>query len=343
VFPAEGEIGLDTDRDWALDLRPRRRFDQRPQEPTTRINDAIRVPQVRLIGADGEQIGIKSTDEALKYAWDANLDLVEVAPDAKPPVCRVMDYSKYKYEQEQKAKLARKHQSTITIKEIKLRPKIDPHDYATKKGHVIRFLKNRDKVKVTIMFRGREMTHPERGRVLLLRLAEEVQDLGIVESAPLQDGRNMVMMLAPHKNVLAPAAGGEGSPQTQQPKAETSAAPPAAETPAVVEAPAAETPAVVEAPVTEPPKESESAAEEPTEEPKAATEEPKPATEEPKPAAKKPAAKAPAKAAAKPKAPARKAAAPKTAAAKSTTTKKTTKKTTENESQTAATPADAET
>ncbi|MDX6496214.1 MAG: translation initiation factor [Gaiellales bacterium] len=344
MFPAEGEIGLDTDRDWALDLRPRRRFDQRPQEPTTRINDAIRVPQVRLIGADGEQIGIKSTDEALKYAWDANLDLVEVAPDAKPPVCRVMDYSKYKYEQEQKAKLARKHQSTITIKEIKLRPKIDPHDYATKKGHVIRFLKNRDKVKVTIMFRGREMTHPDRGRVLLLRLAEEVQDLGIVESAPLQDGRNMVMMLAPHKNVLAPAAGGEGSPQTEQPKAEPSAAPPAAETPAVVEAPAVETPAVeapavVEAPVTEEPaKEPEPAVEEPKAEP--AAEEPK---AEPKPAAKKPAAKAPAKAAAKPKAPARKAAAPKTAAAKSTTTKKTTKKTTENESQTAATPADAET
>jgi len=165
------------------------------------------VPQIRLIGADGEQIGIKSTDEALKYAWDMNLDLVEVAPDAKPPVCRVMDYSKYKYEQEQKAKLARKHQSTITIKEIKLRPKIDPHDYATKKGHVVRFLKNRDKVKVTIMFRGREMTHPDRGRQLLLKLADEVQDLGIVESAPLQDGRNMVMMLAPHKNapVAAPA------------------------------------------------------------------------------------------------------------------------------------------
>jgi len=113
----------------------------------------------------------------------------------------VMDYSKYKYEQEQKAKLARKHQSTITIKEIKLRPKIDPHDYATKKGHVVRFLKNRDKVKVTIMFRGREMTHPDRGRQLLLKLADEVQELGIVESAPLQDGRNMVMMLAPHKNV----------------------------------------------------------------------------------------------------------------------------------------------
>jgi translation initiation factor IF-3 len=202
----KGDFELDPDRDWAHLLRPRRRFDQRPQEPTTRINDAIRVPQVRLIGADGEQIGIKSTDEALKYAWDKNLDLVEVAPDAKPPVCRVMDYSKYKYEQEQKAKLARKHQSTITIKEIKLRPKIDPHDYATKKGHVVRFLKNRDKVKVTIMFRGREQAHPERGKVLLLKLADEVQELGVVESAPLQDGRNMVMMLAPHKNAPAPHA-----------------------------------------------------------------------------------------------------------------------------------------
>ena len=176
------------------------------------------MPQIRLIGADGEQIGIKSTDEALKYAWDMNLDLVEVAPDAKPPVCRVMDYSKYKYEQEQKAKLARKHQSTITIKEIKLRPKIDPHDYATKKGHVVRFLKNRDKVKVTIMFRGREMTHPDRGRQLLLKLADEVQELGIVESAPLQDGRNMVMMLAPHKN--APVA----SPADAAPEPDSDAA-----------------------------------------------------------------------------------------------------------------------
>ena len=206
LFSTEGELGLDTDRDWTLVLRPRRRFDQRPAEPTTRINDAIRVPQVRLIGADGEQIGIKSTDDALKYAWDANLDLVEVAPDAKPPVCRVMDYSKYKYEQEQKAKLARKHQSTITIKEIKLRPKIDPHDYATKKGHVIRFLKNRDKVKVTIMFRGREMTHPERGRTLLLKLADEVADLAIIESQPLQDGRNMSMLLAPDRAVVAAKA-----------------------------------------------------------------------------------------------------------------------------------------
>ena len=183
-------------------MRPRRPLDQRPQEPTTRINEAIRVPQVRLIDADGTQIGIKNTDEAQRYAWDKNLDLVEVAPEARPPVCRVMDYSKYRYEQEQKAKLARKHQSTITIKEIKLRPKIGQGDYATKRGHVIRFLKNRAKVKVTIMFRGREMTHPERGRDLLLRLAEDVKDLGLIESQPLQDGRNMVMMLAPHKAVV---------------------------------------------------------------------------------------------------------------------------------------------
>ena len=237
----KGDPELDTDRDWAHLLRPRRRFDQRPQEPTTRINDAIRVPQIRLIGADGEQIGIKSTDEALKYAWDMNLDLVEVAPDAKPPVCRVMDYSKYKYEQEQKAKLARKHQSTITIKEIKLRPKIDPHDYATKKGHVVRFLKNRDKVKVTIMFRGREMTHPDRGRQLLLKLADEVQDLGIVESAPLQDGRNMVMMLAPHKNAPVPAPA-DAAPEPQSETA--AAAAPEAETtsePAADPAPAGDT------------------------------------------------------------------------------------------------------
>jgi translation initiation factor IF-3 len=194
-------------------LRPRRPLDQRPQEPTTRINEGIRVPQVRLIDENGGQVGIKSTDDALKYAWDKNLDLVEVAPDARPPVCRVMDYSKYRYEQEQKAKLARKHQSTITIKEIKLRPKIGQGDYQTKRGHVIRFLKNRAKVKVTIMFRGREMTHPERGRDLLLRLAEDVKDLGTIESQPLQDGRNMVMMLAPHK---APAVQKQQEPPAPQ-------------------------------------------------------------------------------------------------------------------------------
>jgi translation initiation factor IF-3 len=184
-------------------LRPRRR----PIEPvrpsnrdTTRINDAIRVPRVRLIDDDGAQLGIKTADEAREYAYAKNLDLVEVAAQADPPVCKVMDYGKYKYEQEQKAKQARKHQSQIQVKEIKLRPKIGIHDYNTKKGHVERFLNQRAKVKVTIMFRGRETTHPERGRDLLLRLADDVKEIGAIESQPLLDGRNMVMVLGPTKN-----------------------------------------------------------------------------------------------------------------------------------------------
>jgi translation initiation factor IF-3 len=160
----------------------------------------IRAPKVRLVDENGEQIGIKNTDEAREYAWGKNLDLVEVAAQADPPVARVMDYGKYRYEQEQKAKLARKHQVSINVKEIKLRPKIGIHDYNTKKGHVERFLNQRAKVKVTIMFRGRETTHPERGRDLLMRLAEDVKEIGQVESPPLLDGRNMVMVLAPTKN-----------------------------------------------------------------------------------------------------------------------------------------------
>jgi len=148
----------------------------------------IRAPKVRLVDENGEQIGIKDTDEAREYAWDKNLDLVEVAAQADPPVARVMDYGKYRYEQEQKAKLARKHQVSINVKEIKFRPKIGIHDYNTKKGHVERFLNQRAKVKVTIMFRGREQTHPERGRDLLMRLAEDVKEIGQVESPPLLDG-----------------------------------------------------------------------------------------------------------------------------------------------------------
>ena len=184
-------------------MRPRRRpFDQTRPAPrdTTRINDAIRVSRVRLIDDDGGQLGIKTTDEAREYAYGKNLDLVEVAAQADPPVAKVMDYGKYRYEQEQKAKQARKHQSQILVKEIKFRPKIGIHDYNTKKGHVERFLNQRAKVKVTIMFRGREQTHPERGRDLLLRLAEDVKEIGMIESQPLQDGRNMVMLLGPTKN-----------------------------------------------------------------------------------------------------------------------------------------------
>jgi translation initiation factor IF-3 len=153
-----------------------------------------------LIDDDGSQLGIKTSDEAREYAYGKNLDLVEVAAQADPPVAKVMDYGKYRYEQEQKAKLARKHQSQIHVKEIKLRPKIGVHDYNTKKGHVERFLNQRAKVKVTIMFRGRETTHPERGRDLLMRLAEDVKEIGQVESPPLLDGRNMVMLLGPTKN-----------------------------------------------------------------------------------------------------------------------------------------------
>jgi translation initiation factor IF-3 len=168
--------------------------------PQVRINDAIRVPRVRLIDEDGSQLGIKTADEAREFAYRKNLDLVEVAAQAEPPVARVMDYGKYRYEQEQKAKLARKHQSQIQVKEIKLRPKIGQHDYETKRGHVVRFLNQRAKVKVTIMFRGRETSHPERGRDLLMRLADDVKELGQIEAAPVLDGRNMVMVLAPTKN-----------------------------------------------------------------------------------------------------------------------------------------------
>jgi translation initiation factor IF-3 len=181
-------------------LRPRRRVEQtRPTIPHSRINEDIRVSQVRLVDENGGQLGVKPIQEALEYAHGKDLDLVEVAAQADPPVARVMDYGKYRYEQEQKAKVARKHQVSINVKEIKLRPKIGVHDYETKKGHVVRFLNQRAKVKVTIMFRGRETSHPERGRDLLMRLAEDVQEIGVVESPPLLDGRNMVMVLGPTK------------------------------------------------------------------------------------------------------------------------------------------------
>jgi translation initiation factor IF-3 len=164
-----------------------------------RINDRIRIPEVRLVGSGGEQIGIVSIAEAIRRAEDEDLDLVEVAPTARPPVCKIMDYGKFKYESAQKAREARRNQTLTVIKEMKLRPKIDPHDYETKKGHVVRFLKAGDKVKITIMFRGREQSRPELGYRLLERLASEVEDLGVVESSPKQDGRNMTMVIAPHK------------------------------------------------------------------------------------------------------------------------------------------------
>ena len=177
-----------------------------PERDETRINERIRVPEVRLIGDDGKQIGVVATEEALHYAQERDLDLVEVAPESQPPVCRVLDYSKYKYEQEQKAKAARRHQKQVNVREIKLRPKIATNDYETKKNHVLRFLKGDDRVKVTIMFRGREQSHPERGEALLMRLAEDVAELGTVEQHPQQDGRNMTMLLAPTKRKPEQAA-----------------------------------------------------------------------------------------------------------------------------------------
>jgi translation initiation factor IF-3 len=192
-----------------------RRFDRRPPErDTTRINERIRVPEVRVIGEDGKQIGVMRTDDALRYAQERDLDLVEVAPDARPPVTRVLDYSKYKYEQTQKQKQARKHQQQITVREIKFRPKIAQNDYETKKGHVERFLRRKDKVKITIMFRGREVTHPERGQQILERLAEDLGELATIEQRPNLDGRNMTMLLGPSKAVLAgeiPARGDQSA------------------------------------------------------------------------------------------------------------------------------------
>jgi len=173
------------------------RKEQHISEP--RVNERIRVPEVRLVGPNGEQVGIVRVEDALRLAQEADLDLVEVAPDARPPVCKLMDFGKYKYEAAMKARDARRNQAHTQLKEIRFRLKIDSHDYETKKGHVERFLKGGDKVKVMIMFRGREQSRPEMGMRLLERLADDVSDLGSVESAPKQDGRNMTMVIGPHK------------------------------------------------------------------------------------------------------------------------------------------------
>ncbi len=162
-----------------------------------RINEMVRSPEVRLISSTGEQLGITPIEEAQRIALEEDLDLVEVAPQATPPVCKVMDYGKFCYEQEQKQKVARKKQSTIVVKEMKMRPKIDIHDYETKKKHVVRFLNQGNKVKVTIMFRGREMTHTELGLNLLNRLADDVNNIANVEARARLDGRNMTMVLNP--------------------------------------------------------------------------------------------------------------------------------------------------
>jgi translation initiation factor IF-3 len=195
---------------------------------------------VRLIGAEGEQLGIVDIADALKRAQDADLDLVEVAPGSKPPVTRLLDYSKYKYEQEQKQKQARKHQQQVNIREIKLRPKIAQHDYETKKGHVERFLRHQDKVKITIMFRGREQAHPERGRALLQKLFEDLGGLATIESEPLQEGRNMSMLLAPSKEAGRPEDAGSAEEAPEGADApEAADAPKAPDVPEAADAPEA--------------------------------------------------------------------------------------------------------
>ncbi|WP_310650787.1 translation initiation factor IF-3 [Cellulomonas sp. P24] len=232
-----------------------------------RINDRIRVAEVRLVGPEGEQVGIVRVEDALRLAQDADLDLVEVAPDARPPVCKIMDYGKFKYEADMKAREARRNQTNTVLKEIRFRLKIDPHDYGTKKGHVERFLKAGDKVKVMIMFRGREQSRPEMGIRLLQRLADDVAELGFVESAPKQDGRNMIMVIGPVKKKAdqkseqrRAASRTEQPAAAQQPTAgqsptapEAPVAPEQVSSPApVVDAPATEAPAM-EVPATEAP------------------------------------------------------------------------------------------
>ena len=181
-------------------MPPRPRFDRRaPVRELPNINDRINYPQLRVVDSDGSQLGVISREEALDVAQDRELDLVLVSEKADPPVCRIMDYGKFKFEQEKKAKEAKKKSHQTEVKEVKMRYKIDQHDYETKKGHVERFLKAGDKVKITIMFRGREQSRPELGLRLLARLAEDVEELGYVEANPKQDGRNMLMVLAPHR------------------------------------------------------------------------------------------------------------------------------------------------
>ena len=176
-----------------------------------RINGEISARTCRLIGVDGSQLGLFGVREALRIAEEQNMDLVEIAPNAEPPVCKVMDYSKYKYDQARKAKQARKNQAKIEVKEMKFRPKIDKGDYETKKNHVLRFLKKSARVKVTIMFRGREMAHPEQGLMVLEKLADELKPFATVDSQPKMEGRNMHMLLSPIKGAFDNVDTGEDS------------------------------------------------------------------------------------------------------------------------------------
>ena len=199
--------------------RPANRKGDAPISTTdARINERIRAREVRLVGADGEQIGVKPLPEALHIAREHDLDLVEVAPNANPPVCKIMDFGKFKYEQDVRRKESRRKTSNVVIKEMKFRPKIDEHDYTTKTKHVERFLNEGSKVKITIMFRGREMAHPKLGKRILDRIAEQVKDVGNVEAAPRVDGRNMLMVLAPVKKQEPKTGGAKPRPAARRNK-----------------------------------------------------------------------------------------------------------------------------
>ncbi|WP_390619560.1 translation initiation factor IF-3 [Cellulomonas timonensis] len=271
-----------------------------------RINDRIRVAEVRLVGPNGEQVGIVRVEDALRLAQDADLDLVEVAPDARPPVCKIMDYGKFKYEADMKAREARRNQTNTILKEIRFRLKIDPHDYGTKKGHVERFLKAGDKVKVMIMFRGREQSRPEMGIRLLQRLAADVAELGFIESSPKQDGRNMIMVLGPTKKKAEQKSEQRRAAQTKAHDEQPDQGPAETQAPAVAR-PAAEAP--VEAPVAEAPAPVAEAPAPVVEAPAPVVEAPAPVAEAPAKAAAASETKAPAKASApaEPKAAAAKA------------------------------------
>ena len=250
------------------------------------------MPEVRLVGAAGEQIGIVGIEDALRLAMEADLDLVEVAPEAKPPVCKIMDYGKFKYEAAVKAREARKNQVNTVIKEMKLRPKIDQHDYETKKGHIERFLSQGDKVKITIMFRGREQSRPELGYKLLQKLATDIGESAVIESSPLQDGRNMTMVLAPARKTSGGKAAKPAPAKTEYQAPAAPAAPAPVVTAPAVEAPVVEAPAlVVEAPVVETPVVEAAVVEAPAAEAKPAAKKAAAKTAEAKPAAKKVAAK----------------------------------------------------
>ncbi len=248
-----------------------------------RINERIRVLEVRLVGPQGEQVGIVRAEDALRLAQEADLDLVEVAPNERPPVAKIMDYGKFKYEAAVKAREARRNQANTVVKEIRFRLKIDKHDYETKKGHVIRFLKAGDKVKVTIMFRGREQSRPEMGRKLLQRLAEDVAELSIIENAPTQEGRNMSLVLGPLKKKAEAQAAlrKEREAKARQDAADAAAAS-EADAPKIADKKAAKAAKVAEN-AAGPTADAKPAAKEPAEKKPAAA---------PKTAAKKPAAKA---------------------------------------------------